>query len=35
MGDAWDRIRAATIEALRVVREKVLKYAKESPQWGP
>ena len=29
-GDAWDRIRAATIEALRVVREKVLKYAKES-----
>jgi hypothetical protein len=29
-GDAWDRIRAATIEALRVVREKVLKYAKAS-----
>jgi hypothetical protein len=29
-GEAWDRIRAATIEALRVVREKVLKYAKES-----
>ena len=28
--DAWDRIRAATIHALRVVREKVLKYAKES-----
>ena len=29
-GDAWDRIRAATIEALRVIREKVLKYATES-----
>jgi hypothetical protein len=28
--DAWDRIRAATIEALRVVREKVLQYATES-----
>lgn len=28
-GDAWDR-RAVTIEALRVVREKVLKHAKES-----
>jgi hypothetical protein len=26
---AWDRIRTATIEALRVVREKVLKYARE------
>jgi hypothetical protein len=29
-GDAWDRIRAATIEALRVIREKVLRYATES-----
>lgn len=29
-GDAWDRIRASTIEALRVIREKVLKYATES-----
>jgi hypothetical protein len=28
--DAWDRIRAATIEALRIVREKVLKHATES-----
>jgi len=29
-GDAWDRIRAATIEALRVIREKVLICATES-----
>ena len=29
-GNAWDRIRAATIEALRVIREKVLRYASES-----
>jgi hypothetical protein len=28
--DAWDRIRVATIEALRIVREKVLKHATES-----
>jgi hypothetical protein len=26
-GSAWDRIRAATIEALRIIREKVLIYA--------
>jgi len=25
--DAWDRVRAATIEALRIIREKVLFYA--------
>ncbi|MEN6426154.1 MAG: hypothetical protein ABFE13_12370 [Phycisphaerales bacterium] len=29
-GEAWDRIRAATIDALRVIREKLVKYAKES-----
>jgi hypothetical protein len=28
--DAWDRVRAATIEALRIIREKVLIYAAES-----
>jgi len=27
---AWDHIRAITIESLRVMREKVLKYADES-----
>jgi hypothetical protein len=25
--NAWDRIRAVTIESLRVIREKVLRYA--------
>lgn len=30
-GDTWDRIRAAIIEALRVIREKVLGYATKSP----
>jgi hypothetical protein len=26
-GDAWDRIRAVTIDALCAIREKVLRYA--------
>jgi hypothetical protein len=29
-GNAWDRVRAVTIEALRIIREKVLRYAAES-----